>query len=86
MYDRELASRQAELERDILAKVRQAAPDGIPFGILYEQLVIEHFGHVKTGAVKKGVKTLVRAEKVCRENPRTHAKLEPHELIQVPVD
>jgi hypothetical protein len=36
--------------------------------------------------VKKAVKTLVRAEKLRRENPRTHAKLEPRELIQVPVD
>jgi three-Cys-motif partner protein len=84
MYERELVKRHADLEHHIRERITSAGSGGIRFGILYEELLVQHFGRVKTGAVKKAVKTLVRGEELRRDNPRAHAKLERNELIRPP--
>lgn len=68
------------LRRDILAAADGTAD--IAFSVLYEQMLVAHFGRVSTGKVKKAVKGLVREKKLTREKTWWNAALDTHERIQ----
>jgi three-Cys-motif partner protein len=70
------------LETAVLAVVNAAPGGGIRFAMLREQLLDEFFGRVKWGAYAKVVKSLVRADKLQREE-RKAAAMRDNEWITV---
>jgi hypothetical protein len=70
-----------------VGEVRAGAATGTAFITLTSAVSSwSTFGRVKTGAVKRAGRRLLRAEKLRRDNPRAQAILERHEVIRLPTD
>lgn len=81
-YETEIEKRIKALTSDIIDTVVASGSAGIAFGVLYEQMLVAHFGHVRTGMVKKTVKVLVERHKLTREKAWWNAALDADETIR----
>jgi hypothetical protein len=82
LYEREVDGRITSLTEDILETVAAAGTEGIPFGTLYEQMLVAHFGRITTGQVKKTTKALVKERKLTRRKAWWNAALDSDEVIR----